>query len=303
MFIKGVGERRSVSFDSTTQKLTFIDQRKLPASVVFFEAVTLKEVISCIENMIVRGAPAIGISAAWGMAIGIKEGYSPMEAARLIKASRPTAKDLFYAVDFLLKEINRGRDPVEIAREYEEMIVEKCRQISINGSMLIKDGMNILTHCNAGALATGDWGTALGCIRYAWKEGRKLFVYVDETRPRLQGAMLTSWELMNENIPHAVIPDNAAGYYMWKKKIDMVITGADNIAANGDVANKIGTYEKAVLAKENNIPFYVAAPASTFNMSLKSGDEITVEERSENEVHYIHDRRITPEGAVALNPA
>jgi translation initiation factor eIF-2B subunit alpha/methylthioribose-1-phosphate isomerase len=178
-----------------------------------------------------------------------------------------------------------------------------CKSIGEHGSALIKDGSRVLTHCNAGALATVDFGTALAPMRVAHRAGRKFFVYVDETRPRLQGAKLTSWELLNEGIDHAIIADNAAGHYMSRGQVDLVIVGADRIVSNGDFANKIGTYEKAVLAKESGVPFYVAAPVSTFDFSLTSGSGIVIEERSQDEVLLVGGRRISPEGSRAMNPA
>jgi methylthioribose-1-phosphate isomerase len=191
---------------------------------------------------------------------------------------------------------------VKAADDYADSIVEMCYRIGENGSGLIKEGYRILTHCNAGALATVDFGTALAPIRVAHRAGKKLFVYVDETRPRLQGAKLTAWELVNEGIDHAVISDNAAGHYM-KNDVDIVIVGADRIARNGDFANKIGTYTKAVLAKENGVPFYVAAPVSTFDTKIRGGAQITIEERSEDEVLFVDGCRVAPNGSRALNPA
>jgi translation initiation factor eIF-2B subunit alpha/methylthioribose-1-phosphate isomerase len=193
-------------------------------------------------------------------------------------------------------------DPVDSAKRYADDIIDKCRKIGENGAKLIKSGSKVLTHCNAGALATVDFGTALAPMRIAKRQGKRFFVFVDETRPRLQGANLTSWELMQEGIDHAIIADNAAGHYM-KSEVDLVIVGADRIASNGDTANKIGTYEKAVLAKENGIPFYVAAPISTFDPRISSEKGIPIEERSQKEVLRIGSQSIGPKGAKALNPA
>jgi S-methyl-5-thioribose-1-phosphate isomerase len=192
-------------------------------------------------------------------------------------------------------------DLVKAAEEYADSIVSECKRIGEHGAKLIRSGDRILTHCNAGALATVDFGTALAPIRVAKRQGKRVFVYVDETRPRLQGAKLTAWELLNEGIEHAIIPDNAAGHFM-KDSVDMVLVGADRIARNGDFANKIGTYTKAVLAKENWVPFYVAAPVSTFDLSIRTGKEIPIEERSEDEVLCVGDCRIAPKGSRALNP-
>jgi translation initiation factor eIF-2B subunit alpha/methylthioribose-1-phosphate isomerase len=209
-------------------------------------------------------------------------GEDKKKAARMLKRTRPTAYDLFYAVDYMLGNERK----LEAAHAYVESIVKKCRKIGEVGAKLIVDGDKILTHCNAGALATVDWGTALAPLRMA--RDREIFVWVDETRPRLQG-LLTSWELKQEGIRHALIVDNSAGYFMGRGEVNMVIVGADRIASNYDVANKIGTYEKAVLARENGIPFYVAAPVSTFDKSIKDGREIKVEERDSEEVTKIFD--------------
>jgi len=249
-------EMRSLWWDGT---LKLIDQRKLPFQLKIFEADSVEKVAYAIKKMVVRGAPAIGCAA---------------------------------AVDYMVENESR----IEAAHRYVEDIVEKCRKIGEVGEKLIKHGSKILTHCNAGALATVDLGTALSPIRMA--KDREIFVWVDETRPRLQG-LLTSWELKQEGIKHAVIADNAAGYFMKEGKVDMVIVGADRIASNYDVANKIGTYEKAVLAKENDIPFYVAAPISTFDESISDGRKIKIEERDAEEVTKIFDY-IPPE---IRNPA
>jgi len=278
-------EMRSLWWDGT---LKLIDQRKLPFQLKIFKADSVEKVAYAIKKMVVRGAPAIGCAAAYGMALA----EDKEKAARMLKRTRPTAHDLFYAVDYMME--NEGR--IEAAHRYVEGIVEKCRKIGEVGEKLIKHGSRILTHCNAGALATVDWGTALAPIRMA--KDREIFIWVDETRPRLQG-LLTSWELKQEGIKHAVIADNAAGYFMKEGEVDMVIVGADRIASNYDVANKIGTYEKAVLAKENDIPFYVAAPISTFDESISDGKKIKIEERDAEEVTKIFDY-IPPE---IRNPA
>jgi len=294
-------EMRAVWFEDGIVKL--IDQRKLPLHFEIFEASTPEDVAFAIKEMVVRGAPAIGITAAYGMAQGWLQRRNMDEVFEILKNTRPTAHDLFYALNFMREGISRGGDAVKLAEEYAESIIEKCRKIGENGEKLIKDGYRILTHCNAGALAVGDWGTATAPIRMAYRNGKKIFVWVDETRPRLQGARLTAWEMQQEGIEHAIIADNAAGYFMRKGGVDMVIVGADRIASNGDVANKIGTYEKAVVAHENGIPFYVAAPISTFDFSLSSGDDIPIEERSEDEVLFCRECRIAPHGSRARNPA
>jgi len=296
MKIKGK-EYRALWFEKNTVK--FIDQRKLPYKFEIYTAKTVDDIAFAIKDMVVRGAPAIGATAAYGMVLGEKE---LNETVKKLRQTRPTAHDLFYAIDYMVHEIRNGKNPLDAANEYVEDIIERCRRIGENGEKLIKDDMRVLTHCNAGALATVDYGTALAPIRLAHKNGKKLFVYVDETRPRCQG-LLTSWELMHESIDHAVIVDNAAGYFMKKHEIDMVIVGADRIAKNGDFANKIGTYEKAVLAKENNIPFYVAAPISTFDKNIEDGSWITIEERGRNELVEINGKTIMPEWTAVKNPA
>ena len=281
----------------------FIDQRKLPHSFEWADATTVEEIAVFIENMTVRGAPSIGAAGAYGMLMAELTGMDLQKAAERLKRTRPTAFDLFYAVDKMLEAANEGIDLVDAAEEYCDNIVEKCRLIGEHGNAVIPDGATILTHCNAGALATIDYGTALAPIRAAFRAGKKIHVFADETRPRLQGAALTSWELMMEGIPHDIIPDNAAGHFMQRGEIDLCIVGADRICANGDFANKIGTYEKAVCAKENSIPFYTAAPVSTFDFSLKSGLDIPIEERDQDEVRVVNGGLICPEGATARNPS
>jgi S-methyl-5-thioribose-1-phosphate isomerase len=252
-----------------------------------------------ISDMTVRGAPTIGAAGAYGMALAWLRKENLTRASMMLVRTRPTAHDLFYAVDLMLGKCDE--DLVKAAEEYADSIVSECKRIGEHGAKLIRSGDRILTHCNAGALATVDFGTALAPIRVAKRQGKRVFVYVDETRPRLQGAKLTAWELLNEGIEHAIIPDNAAGHFM-KDSVDMVLVGADRIARNGDFANKIGTYTKAVLAKENWVPFYVAAPVSTFDLSIRTGKEIPIEERSEDEVLCVGDCRVAPKGSRALNP-
>lgn len=283
-------------------KVTMIDQRLLPNTFKLVDFTRCSEVAASIKDMTVRGAPAIGVAAAYGMLLATKDGTMIEDAAKMLKATRPTAHDLFYAVDSMLEAIRSGRDAEEAARSYADAIVDKCRKIGEFGEPLIKDGANVMTHCNAGALATVDYGTALAPMRVAWNVGKRIFVYVSETRPRLQGMKLTAFELLNEGIPHAIIPDGASGHFM-RKGVDVVIVGADRIAANGDFANKIGTYEKAVLAKELGIPFYTAAPISTFDFSIEDGSQIPIEDRGEDEVTMIDGHRIAPEGCKALNPS
>jgi methylthioribose-1-phosphate isomerase len=290
-------EQQSLWFKDDT--LYLIDQRKLPEHIELFKATTVEQVSFAISEMVVRGAPAIGAAAAYGMVLG-KEDIE--KTADRLKRTRPTAFDLFYAIDHMISRIHAGDIPHDAADRYVQDIIQRCKNIGEHGSQLIKEGMRLLTHCNAGALATVDYGTALAPIRVAHHKKKNIFVYADETRPRLQG-LLTSWELYQEGIPHAVIADNAAGYFMKNGDIDLVITGADRIAANGDFANKIGTYEKAVLAKENDIPFYVAAPISTFDQSIKTGKDIVIEQRSDQELRYYKDAMIMMDQTPVRNPA
>jgi len=299
MMIEGK-EYKALWFEENTVK--FIDQRKLPYKFEIYTAKTVDDVAFAIKDMVVRGAPAIGAAAVYGM-VGMVLGEGDIEkTAGKLRKTRPTAYDLFYAVNYMTDEINNGKNALESANKYVEDLVDRCRKIGENGEKLIKDGMKILTHCNAGALATVDYGTALAPFRVAHRKGKEFFVYADETRPRCQG-LLTAWELKNEGIDHAVIADNASGFYMKNKEIDMVIVGADRIAANGDFANKIGTYEKAVLAKENDIPFYVAAPISTFDKNIKNGSMIEIEERDRMELTQINGKTIMPDWVNVKNPA
>jgi translation initiation factor eIF-2B subunit alpha/methylthioribose-1-phosphate isomerase len=279
--------------------IKFIDQRKLPFKIEIFIAKSINDCSFAIKDMVVRGAPAIGATAVYGMALG-KNNIE--NAAKILRNTRPTAHDLFYAIDYMMEEIKKGKDLLSAANDYVEDIIDRCRRIGENGDKLISNGMKILTHCNAGALATVDYGTALAPFRVAHKNGKRFLIYVDETRPRCQG-LLTAWELEQEKIPYVYIVDNAAGHFMKNKEIDMVITGADRIAKNGDFANKIGTYEKAVLAKENDIPFYVAAPISTFDKTIKNGKEIIIEERAKQELEFINNCKILPDYIKIRNPA
>ena len=274
-----------------------IEQRLLPHK---FEVVDLPDHRStavAIKTMVIRGAGAIGAAAAYGMAQVAMEAPAidfwdyVNQGAETIKRTRPTAQNLFYAVDRVFNAMRTAsgtQEARDIAQQTAQQIADDdaaaCQSIGNNGAKLIKDGARILTHCNAGWLAFVDWGSALSPIYVAARQGKKVFVYVDETRPLCQGARLTAWELQGEGIEHVIIADNAAGHFMRHGDIDLVITGSDRIAANGDVANKIGTYEKAVLAHENGIPFYVAAPSSTVDLNCSSGDAIPIEERSEEEV-------------------
>ena len=296
----GTADMRAVWFDNG--KVMMIDQRELPHRLVTVGFDDYKDAAEAIRNMTTRGAPSIGAAAAYGMCLAALSGVDLDKASDHIKAARPTANDLFFAVDHMYSLLRKGYDPVEAADGYADMIIDKCTKIGEHGSKLIRDGMKIMTHCNAGALATVDVGTALAPMRKAWADGKRFFVYASETRPRLQGMQLTAWELGQEGIDHAVIPDGASAYYM-DKGVDLIITGADRITANGDFANKIGTFDKAIAAKHFGIPFYVAAPVSTFDFNTKTGRNITIEERSEKEVTEIYGMRIAPAGSRALNPA
>jgi translation initiation factor eIF-2B subunit alpha/methylthioribose-1-phosphate isomerase len=299
-----------------------IDQRLLPFKFKIVSLKTHKETAEAIRNMTVRGAGSIGAAAAFACVQAVLEckqkdwPKKALEGFERIANTRPTARDLFFAIERIkyavdgksLKEAKKlaVREAKLISKEYQV----RGRRIGEHGSKLLKNKARVLTHCNAGWLALHDWGSALAPIYIAKRQRKRIFVFVDETRPRLQGAKLTAWELTNEGIEHAVIADNAAGFFMQHEEIDLCIVGADRIASNGDVANKIGTYEKAVLARENSVPFYVAAPTSTFDFRCKSGKHIPIEERSEQEVLSVtgyckglHNVRIAPKKSKALNPA
>lgn len=300
MKIKIDGEEKTlfaVWYHDNTVKL--IDQRKIPDKVEIFTATNTEDIVFAIKDMVVRGAPAIGVTAAFGLAMAKLNDEDMKKAVDEISKTRPTAFDLFKAIKFM----EDNNFDLGAANRYANEISGRCKKIGEYGNDLISDGFRLLTHCNAGALAVLDWGTALAPMRYAKRSGKNIFVFVDETRPRLQGARLTAFELAQESIDHAIIADNAAGHFMRKKEVDMVIVGADRIAPNGDFANKIGTYEKAVLARENGVPFYVAAPGSTFDFSIKSGDDIPIEERNQDEVLVVNGGRIGPADSSARNPA
>ncbi|HEV2316866.1 MAG TPA: S-methyl-5-thioribose-1-phosphate isomerase [Thermoplasmata archaeon] len=285
-------------------RLHLLDQRELPGRTVVLRLRRVREVADAIRTMAVRGAPAIGAAAAYGMVLAQREGrWSADRAARLLAATRPTANDLFVGIEAVRRAWVAGEDTLRRAEAYRTQIVDECHAIGKAGAPLLRGADRILTHCNAGALATVEWGTALAPIRVAHRSNRKLFVWVDETRPLLQGSRLTAWELAQEHIAHAVIADNAAGLFMHRGEVDAVIVGADRIARNGDFANKIGTYEKAVLAHENGIPFYVAAPWSTFDELRPRGSSIPVEERSPDEVLTVRGTRLAPRASPARNPA
>jgi len=299
-------------------KLTIIDQTKLPETTVFVELSDYHEAVAAIREMKVRGAPAIGVAAAYGIVLGAQNIEVENKAKfisqfdqilQTFSAAGPTAVNLFHTIDRMKRvaataETSRIKqaliDEAKRIHAEEEAATERLSQL---GAELIEDGFTILTHCNAGSLATAGYGTALGVIKAAKKQGKKIDVIATETRPLLQGARLTAWELMQENIPVTLITDSMAGYFMSRGKINCVIVGADRIAANGDTANKIGTYTLAVLAAENGVPFYVAAPTSTIDLSLSSGAGIPIEERNPEEVTHIGGASLAPKGVRAANPA
>ena len=302
-------------------RVVMLDQRRLPTEEAYVECDGPAQVAEAIRNMTIRGAPAIGVAAAMGIALGamrlrvksigrFREEFEGI--CRMMMETRPTAVNLSWAVqrmkDVLSGYGEEGLDGLRRALKSEAMAIREAdievnRQMGQNGKRYIQNGSTILTHCNAGALATAGYGTALGVIRAAHEEGKDLEVYVCETRPQFQGARLTAWELDKDGIPVALITDSMSGYLMSKGLIHLVIVGADRISANGDVANKIGTYSLAILAKAHGIPFYVAAPLSTFDLSLDTGDEIPIEERDTMEVTHPFGRKIAPEGVRVWNPA
>jgi methylthioribose-1-phosphate isomerase len=298
-----------------------IDQRKLPLEFVIVEFDDYRDVATSIKDMYIRGAPAIGAAAAFGLALAARQSQATTRegwladletAANVLRATRPTAVNLFWALDRMLRTARASaqlevegliQDLIDEAQRIADEDVEINRRMGAHGATLVEDGFNILTHCNAGALATVDYGTALAVIRAAHEHGKKIHVWVDETRPRLQGARLTSWELMNEGIPMTLIADNVAGHLMRKGQVDIVFVGSDRTAANGDVANKIGTYKLAVLAKENGIPFYAVVPTSTIDLSVPTGDDIPIEERGAEEVTHPGGCQVAPDGVQVLNVA
>ena len=299
-----------------------LDQTKLPLETVYNECKDYQTVARGIRELWVRGAPAIGVAAAMGLALGAQQiSASAFEEFWLkfeeicshMAATRPTAVNLFWAIERIKKFVQENRDKgVEaiqalLVQESQRMLdedVETNKKIGSYGSVFVADDDNIITHCNAGSIATAGYGTAEGVMRAAVEEGKKIHVYIDETRPVLQGARLTAWELMQEKIPCTLITDNMAGYFMYHDMIDLAIVGADRIARNGDVANKIGTYSLAVLCKEHGIPFYVAAPLSTVDFTMESGYQIPIEERDSREVTHIFGKvQIAPDGVNVANPA
>ena len=303
--------------------VVMIDQRKLPASEVYVTCKTANEVAKAIKTMVIRGAPAIGVAAAMGIAVGMTRSRATgtkqfttefQKTCELMAGTRPTAVNLFWAIERMKKAFaaaaHDGQSVDEIkrklvaeARAIHDEDVQSCLTMGAHGATLVPSSARILTHCNAGALATAGYGTALGVIRAAAEQGKTIAVLADETRPFLQGARLTAWELVRDGIDTTVITDNMAGAMMRLGHVDLVVVGADRIAANGDVANKIGTYSVAVLAKAHGIPFYVAAPLSTVDLNTPDGSGIPIEERNEREVTHVGANRLTPEGARIRNPA
>jgi methylthioribose-1-phosphate isomerase len=303
--------------------VVMIDQRKLPAAEVYVTCRTAKEVARAITTMVIRGAPAIGVAAAMGVALGMRRCRASgtkqfttefQKVCDLLAATRPTAVNLFWAIERMKRTFaasaQAGASVTEIAdrleaeaRAIHDEDVESCRALGAHGASLVPDPARILTHCNAGALATAGFGTALGVVRAAVGQGKRVAVLADETRPFLQGARLTAWELVQDGIDTTVITDSMAAAMMRLGQVDLVVVGADRIAANGDVANKIGTYGVAVLAREHGLPFYVAAPISTIDLETPDGSGIPIEERNDREVTHVGTARLTPDGARVRNPA
>jgi methylthioribose-1-phosphate isomerase len=308
----------------TKDGVRMLDQRLLPSQETYLTLRSYDEVAEAIKKMVIRGAPAIGVAAAMGIALGASQSVGTSVAdveddleyiCDVMGKTRPTAVNLFWAIARMRAAFQRAKSQTSDVEQVKKLLVQEAlaileediaanRAIGKHGGPLIPDGATVLTHCNAGALATaGDYGTALGVIRGARDAGKKIAVIADETRPFLQGLRLTAWELAKDNIPVTVITDNMAGHVMKSGKVTAVVVGADRIAANGDTANKIGTYMVAVLAREHNIPFYVAAPLTTLDLTLKSGDEIPIEERDEKEVTHIREYQLAPDGVGVHNPA
>jgi methylthioribose-1-phosphate isomerase len=306
-----------------TDAIVMIDQRKLPSQEVYVRCKTAPEVARAIKTMVIRGAPAIGVAAAMGIALGMRNSKATgtqkfaaefYRTCELMGATRPTAVNLFWAIERMKRAVAEGAragesvDQIKDRLDYEassihDEDVASCRAMGAFGADVVPPDARILTHCNAGALATAGYGTALGVIRGAVEQGKRVAVFADETRPFLQGARLTAWELVRDGIETTVITDNMSGALMRQGKVDLVVVGADRIAANGDTANKIGTYTVAVLAREHRIPFYVAAPLSTIDLNTPDGDHIPIEERSAREVTHVGGAQMTPVGALIWNPA
>jgi methylthioribose-1-phosphate isomerase len=300
-----------------------IDQRKLPAEEVYVRCKTAAEVARAIKTMVIRGAPAIGVAAAMGIALGMRKSTATgtqkfaaefYKMCEMMAATRPTAVNLFWAIERMKRAFAAAAAAGESVDQIKERLereaqaihdedIASCRAMGAFGAAVVPPEARILTHCNAGALATAGYGTALGVIRGAVEAGKRVAVFADETRPFLQGARLTAWELVRDGIPTTVITDNMSGALMRQGKVDLVVVGADRIAANGDTANKIGTYGVAVLAREHKIPFYVAAPLSTIDLDTPDGSRIPIEERSAKEVTHVAGAQLAPEGALVWNPA
>jgi methylthioribose-1-phosphate isomerase len=303
--------------------IVMVDQRKLPGQEIYIRCRTAQEVARSIRTMVIRGAPAIGVSAAMGIALGMRRSTAKgvkqfavefQKICDMMAATRPTAVNLFWAIDRMkhvfAEAAQAGQSTEEIAdrlekeaRSIHDEDVASCRTMGAFGAEVVPDGARVLTHCNAGALATAGYGSALGVIRAAVERGKRIAVFADETRPFLQGARLTAWELVREGINTTVITESMAGPLMRAGEIDLVVVGADRIAANGDTANKIGTYTVAVLAREHKVPFYVAAPLSTIDLSTPDGDQIPIEERDRREITHLGSSQLIPEGAQIRNPA
>ncbi|HOQ39358.1 MAG TPA: S-methyl-5-thioribose-1-phosphate isomerase [Fervidobacterium sp.] len=312
---------KTITMEWTGDSLVLIDQRRLPFEEVYVTCADYRCVALAIKEMVVRGAPAIGATAAFGYVLGVKEllkkSYSYDQVLSQIRSirevlerTRPTAVNLFWALERMEKKLMEHGKYEGLLKVVEEEALKIAKEdieinkaIGQNGAQLLQDGFTVLTHCNAGALATVDYGTALGVLRAAKEQGKRIKVFADETRPYLQGARLTAWELMRDGFDVTLISDNMSGWVMKQGKVDAVVVGADRIASNGDVANKIGTYMVAVLAKRHGVPFYVAAPMSTLDLSIESGNNIPIEERSHEEVTNCGGRRIAPNNVNVYNPA
>jgi len=311
------------TIDLQDDAIIMVDQRKLPAQEIYVRCRTAPEVAKAIRTMVIRGAPAIGVAAAYGIALGMKRSTAKgtrqfavdfQKTCDLMAGTRPTAVNLFWAIDRMKRTFAEGAQAGESTEELvlrlereakaiHDEDVANCRAMGGHGAQVVPDGARVLTHCNAGALATAGYGSALGVIRAAVEQGNRIAVFADETRPFLQGARLTAWELVRDGINTTVITESMAGPLMRAAEIDLVVVGADRIAANGDTANKIGTYTVAVMAKEHNLPFYVAAPLSTIDLFTPDGDHIPIEERDQREVSHLGASQLTPVGAHIRNPA
>ncbi|HBJ80324.1 MULTISPECIES: S-methyl-5-thioribose-1-phosphate isomerase [Pseudothermotoga] len=306
------------SIEWKKDKLVLLDQRYLPEKTLYLELKTVDEVARAIKEMTVRGAPAIGVAAAYGMVLCVQKLSKNDDLIRelqkaddLLRASRPTAVNLFWALDRMKKiwqGFNGSLEDLKMILEKEAVDIERedveiNKQIAKNGVELVPFGAKIIHHCNTGSLATVDYGTALGIIRYAHEIDKKIHVFLDETRPRLQGARLSAWEMKELGIPHTIIVDGASGLVMKKFKIDLALVGADRIAANGDTANKIGTYNLAIVAKYHNVPLYVVAPTSTIDLKTPAGQDIPIEERSADEIRCVGNSQVAPQESPVFNPA